>query len=422
MPYYKENTLFKTKNNRLHIFQRKDAKTSNWYGRTFIEKKQIQTSSNTADKSKAIIILEQWFDRLHFKKSEGIQVHAKTFIQCAKEFIEFIKSDMSRAPISRSSIISRLNAILQYKIFHKLRIDKVNYDIIKDFLLWKNEQAQKKSKILSGKTLHGNLITISSFIKWCVEKKYRKEKLEKLTTKLLEKKFRQQRTQRTHFTRKEWQYLLSVSRDRIKKARGKRVSFDRRLLHEYMIFMVGTGLRVNEASGMKWEDTQMIDKHNLNPNLKNTFVDSFFGRLERYYTINNVFGKKRRANKNIGGGNSYFALEKILKLYKEYNIKVAPNTKIFLNRSIRDGLNNLLKDTDLKHTKIGEEFVKRDAKSFRHTHILFQIENGVPTTDIAKNLDTSTEMIDKFYTANVQTEELIDRLTKINRSQIKAVS
>ena len=61
-------------------------------------------------------------------------------------------------------------------------------------------------------------------------------------------------------------------------------------------------------------------------------------------------------------------------------------------------------------------------KSFRHTYILFQIQNGVSATDIAKNLDTSTEMIDKFYTANVQTDELIDRLTKINRLQIKAVS
>jgi hypothetical protein len=79
----------------------------------------------------------------------------------------------------------------------------------------------------------------------------------------------------------------------------------------------------------------------------------------------------------------------------------------------------LLKNTDLKQKKIGEEFVKRDAKSFRHTHILFQIENGVSTTDIAKNLDTSTNMIDKFYTNNVQTEELIDRLTKINRTQLK---
>jgi len=422
MPYYKENTLFKTKNNRLHIFKRKDAKTNNWYGRTFIEGKQTQTSSSTSDKNKAIIILEQWFDRLHFKKSEGIQVHSKTFIQCAKEFIEHVKSDMSRAPISRTSITSRFKTILQYEPFHKIRIDKVNYDIIRDFLLWKNEQAQKKSKTLSGKTLHGNLITISSFIKWCVEKKYRKEKLEKLTTKLLEKKFRQQRTQRTHFTKKEWQYLLSVSRDRVKKARGMRVSFDRRLLHEYMIFMVSTGLRVYEASGMKWEDTQMIDSHNLNPNLKKNYVDSFFGRLDRYYTINNVFGKKRRANKNIGSGSSYFALQNILKLYNEYNVKVAPNIKIFINRSIRDGLNNLLKAADLKYKKIGEEFVKRDAKSFRHTHILFSFESGVSTSDIVKNLDTSSEMIDKFYTANVQTEELIDRLTKIHRSRIKAVS
>ena len=422
MPYYKENTLFKTKNNRLHIFKRKDAKTNNWYGRTFIEGKQTQTSSSTSDKNKAIIILEQWFDRLHFKKSEGIQVHSKTFIQCAKEFIEHVKSDMSRAPISRTSITSRFKTILQYEPFHKIRIDKVNYDIIRDFLLWKNEQAQKKSKTLSGKTLHGNLITISSFIKWCVEKKYRKEKLEKLTTKLLEKNFRQQRTQRTHFTKKEWQYLLSVSRDRIKKARGKRVSFDRRLLHEYMIFMVSTGLRVYEASSMKWEDTQMIDSHNLNPNLNKNYVDSFFGRLDRYYTINNVFGKKRRANKNIGSGSSYFALQNILKLYNEYNVKVAPNIKIFINRSIRDGLNNLLKAADLKYKKIGEEFVKRDAKSFRHTHILFSFESGVSTSDIVKNLDTSSEMIDKFYTANVQTEELIDRLTKIHRSRIKAVS
>jgi len=422
MPYYKENTLFKTKNNRLHIFQRKDAKSNNWYGRTFIEGKQTQTSSSTSDKNKAIIILEQWFDRLHFKKSEGIQVHSKTFIQCAKEFMEYIKSDMSRAPSSRFSIISRFKTILQYEPFHKIRIDKVNYDVIRDFLLWKNEQAQRKSKTLSGKTLHGNLITISSFIKWCVEKKYRKEKLERLTTKLLEKKFRQQRTQRTHFTKKEWQYLLSVSRDRIKNARGKRVSFDRRLLHEYMIFMVGTGLRVYEASSMKWEDTQMIDSHNLNPNLKKNYVDSFFGRLDRYYTINNVFGKKRRANKNIGSGSSYFALQNILKLYNEYNVKVAPNTKIFINRSIRDGLNNLLKAADLKYKKIGEEFVKRDAKSFRHTHILFSFESGVSTSDIVKNLDTSSEMIDKFYTANVQTEELIDRLTKIHRSRIKAVS
>ena len=121
-------------------------------------------------------------------------------------------------------------------------------------------------------------------------------------------------------------------------------------------------------------------------------------------------------------GSCYFAVEEIMKLYQKNNFKISPSTKIFKNKSFREGLNSLLLDAGLKTKKIGNEFVKRDSKSFRHTYILFQIKNGVSATDIAKNLDTSTEMIDKFYTANVQTDELIDRLTKINRLQIKAVS
>jgi hypothetical protein len=83
MAYYKKNTLFKIKSNRLHIFKRKDSKTDNWYGKTFVDNKQTQASSNTINKSKAILILEQWFDRLHFKKNEGIQMHSKIFAQCA---------------------------------------------------------------------------------------------------------------------------------------------------------------------------------------------------------------------------------------------------------------------------------------------------------------------------------------------------
>ena len=47
MPYYKKNTLFKTKKNRLHIFQRKDVKTNNWY---FILLKAIQNNDNFQNK------------------------------------------------------------------------------------------------------------------------------------------------------------------------------------------------------------------------------------------------------------------------------------------------------------------------------------------------------------------------------------
>ena len=64
MTYYKDNTLFKRRDGRLHIYKRKDKKSENWYARTFIDKKQIQISSKTSNKKQAIKILEKWFDRL----------------------------------------------------------------------------------------------------------------------------------------------------------------------------------------------------------------------------------------------------------------------------------------------------------------------------------------------------------------------
>ena len=50
--------------------------------------------------------------------------------------------------------------------------------------------------------------------------------------------------------------------------RRKTVSFDKGLLLEYVIFIVGKGLIVNKVSSMKLENTQMVDNHNLNPNEK----------------------------------------------------------------------------------------------------------------------------------------------------------
>ena len=51
-----------------------------------------------------------------------------------------------------------------------------------------------------------------------------------------------------------------------------------------------------------------------------------------------------------------------------------------------------------------------------------KLKKGVIAIDIAKNLDTLSEMTNRFYVDNVQSEELIDRLTKINRNNIKLVS
>jgi len=61
-------------------YKRKDKKSENWYARTFIRiKNKLQISLKTSNKKQAIKILEKWFDRLHFRLAEGLQVHQSTF-------------------------------------------------------------------------------------------------------------------------------------------------------------------------------------------------------------------------------------------------------------------------------------------------------------------------------------------------------
>ena len=89
---------------------------------------------------------------------------------------------------------------------------------------------------------------------------------------------------------------------------------------------------------------------------------------------------------------------------------------------MRDGLNALLKDSNLKFSKIGDRVVKRDAKSFRNTFIQFMLNKGMNSTVVAKLCGTSTEMIDKFYTANMALDSMLETFNKVSRNYLKVVN
>ena len=184
--------------------------------------------------------------------------------------------------------------------------------------------------------------------------------------------------------------------------------------------MVGTGLRVDEALNLQWDDVQMMDRSKIKTLKK--FDDNFLGELERYYLSINVSQSKTNERKAYGTGSAYFAFKNLIRLYKETNFKKVGEGDIFDVKSFRDGLNALLNECNLKFSKIGENKVKRDAKSFRNTFIQFMLDKGMNTTVVAKICGTSTQMIDKFYTANMALESMLDTFNKISRSHLKVVN
>ena len=63
MSFYRNNTLIKRKDGRLAIGKKdKSYKTENYYGRFYVDGKQVSISSRTSNKKEAIKILEQHYE------------------------------------------------------------------------------------------------------------------------------------------------------------------------------------------------------------------------------------------------------------------------------------------------------------------------------------------------------------------------
>ena len=426
MAHFVKGTYLKKKDGKLHIYIRSDTykgklRSKNYVGRTYIDKKQKVISSSTTNKKEAIKILEKWYDKLQFKKELGLGIHESSFKDCLKEFLKDINESQSRSPNTIRFIRQRFSVIEKCKDLMKLPVNNLKVDDInKHFLIWRMNRAKQQSKVLRGATIKGDLVAISGFLSWCYRKGYRQKKIEGLTTQLLSKKLRHQRTQRTSFTKEEYNQLLQASKKRYKNGRSTRIRFERERLHHFIIFMVGTGLRVDEALNLQWDDVQMMDRSKIKTLKK--YDDDFLGELERYYLSINVSQSKTNERKAYGTGSAYFAFKNLIRLYKETNFKKVGEGDIFDVKSFRDGLNALLNECNLKFSKIGENKVKRDAKSFRNTFIQFMLDKGMNTTVVAKICGTSTQMIDKFYTANMALESMLDTFNKISRSHLKVVN
>jgi integrase len=412
---YVKNTLFHRKNGKLHIYIRNDKingnhLSNNWYGRCYIDGRTKIFSSNTKNKQQAIKILEAKFDELKFKLKHDLPIHEKSFKDILLEYLKGLETDAKKQNTTKRFIKDKFKTIMECKELMNLNISNLTInDINKNFLVWR-----MKNKKLSGATLSGDLTAIQGFLNWCYKKGYRKQKVTGISTELLTRELRHQRTRRIGFTKAEYQKLLTVSRARIKAGNKLKTRFERERMHQFIIFMTGTGLRVDECLNLHWDDVTFGDREKELG--KNNMEED-----DRYYTKINVSKSKTGERECYGLASSYFALQRLMKLYRETGLQKIEG-KIFGVKSFRTGLNSLLAIADLKKIKIGDKILHRDSKSFRNTFIQWCLDKGVSTNTVARMCGTSTKMIDKHYTANTQLQSMLDVMLKTGRTKLKQIS
>ena len=411
------------KNGKLHIYIRTDKykgklKSDKFVGRTYIQGKQTIKSSGTNNLKQAKVILGNWFDELNFKKKHNIQIHTNSVKDLWQKFLTDIGKSTDREARTKTWYKERWNYISKCKDFMNLKANTLDEnDVQKTYLMWRLARAKSQSKVLRTATITGDLMAISGFTSWCYRKKIRKDKLENIK-KILSKKMRRQRTSRVGLTKEQYNHLLSVSRKRFKSGRTLRIRFERERLHHFIVFMVGTGLRVDECLSLHFEDIQLVDRQQSKKVIQSEIK---LDEHSRYYCKIWVRQSKTKERECYYVSSSYYAITRLINLYKTTGLGQIKG-RVWGVQSFREGLNSLLNEANLKQIKRGDEILTVDSKSFRNTFIQFMLDKGLNATSIAKNCGTSSTMIDKHYTANSALDSILDSWLQTGRTKLKEVS
>ena len=180
---------------------------------------------------------------------------------------------------------------------------------------------------------------------------------------------------RAWFSPEEYKRLYEATRQRAKHPKKERWRGACEQFHDYVLFMVNTGLRPDEASRLEYRDVSVV-------------LDDDTG--ERILEIE-VRGKR-------GVGYCKSMPGAVLPFQRLGKRNRGKPTDLIFGKVQRELLNAILDELDLKHDRDGN---LRTAYSLRHTYICLRLMEGADIYQVAKNCRTSVEMIEKFYASHI---------------------
>ncbi len=362
---------------RLIVYKQSNVK--NWYAKFHTEGKYKVRSTGTTNFNTAKQTAMDWYDELRFNQRNGIPVQGLRFKDIFSKFSDYqellVKSGELTAEMKKEYSRRLKGGIM--KFFGDLNLQEITMQKLNEY-----KEVRIANDGVKHNTIRQDYNAIRQIIKYCVLQGHLKSIPE------FPKKSKKDKTNpRPWFERDEWDLLKKTSKERIKKARGTRQKYERQQLHDFMVFMVHTGMRTEEILRTTFGNVKIYTKKDKSKELR--------------ITINGKTGI-RKVRGMIGAVSAFQNL-------KKRNIDYKP-TDLLFPQNHRDGLNNLLKETNLKLDKQGRA---RNSKSFRSTFIMYRLLAKQPIKAIATNCGTSTFAIDNFYAKHITIEMYDDSFTDL---------
>jgi len=181
---------------------------------------------------------------------------------------------------------------------------------------------------------------------------------------------------RAWFSPAEYKQLYEATRARARAPKVERWRPECEKMHDWVLFMVNTGLRPDEGKRLQVRDVSVV---------QDAATDERILEIE-------VRGKRGVGYcKSMPG-----AVLPFQRHCKRANLKP---TDLLFGEVQRELFNAILRELDLKTDRDGNN---RTAYSLRHTYICLRLMEGADIYQVAKNCRTSVEMIERHYAIHLK--------------------
>jgi integrase len=351
-----------------------------WQCSASVGGKQFRATTKKEELSQAEDAAEDWYLELRgkFKRGEIGKLEEvngeKTFADAAEQFIrEFpIMTEGQRNGQYVQGHERRLRKHLIPFLGDK-PLSKVTSGVIQDYRIHRMETAKaEKGKPPARGTVHQEFVALRQVLKLAI----RHGHISSLPDMSQPYRTNSKISHRAWFSPEEYKLLYEATRDRVENPRRKKFLPDYEELHDYVLFMVNTGLRPDESKRIQFRDVKIVDDE---------------GSGETILEID-VRGKRGVGFcKSMPG--AVFPFKRVMKRRRP------KLTDLVFPRTHNELFNTILGEIELKFDREGQ---RRTFYSLRHTYICLRLMEGADVYQIAKNCRTSVKMIEDFYASHIK--------------------
>ena len=355
---------------KLHVYRRENSNF--WQCSTFLGGKNHRVSTKEDSLARAKDFAEDWYLELKGKHRRGEIKGGRLFSLAATRFMDEFEviTQGNRSPLYVKGHKDRIKNHLN-PFFGNKALPEITPGLVQDYRIHRMKN-NGKGKPPARSTLHQEIVCLRQILATANRHGW----IEYIPNLKPPFKASYKISHRAWFSPEEYKQLYQATRDRAKNPKKERWRKACENLHDYVLFMVNTGLRPDEALRLEFRDVVIV-------------TDEPTG--ERILEIE-VRGKRGTGHcKSMPGAVTPF------RRLKERN-NGQPTDRLFPNFQ-RELFNTLLDELNLKKDREGQA---RTAYSLRHTYICMRLMEGADIYQIAKNCRTSVDMIEKYYASHIK--------------------